>query len=71
MSKRKERPTCGNCRFWGERRDGDGYRRRYAPRPMPERLLTDRQGDVNRWPVFPITSAVDWCGEIEEASNNE
>jgi len=33
---------------------------------MPEQLLTDRDGNVNRYVVFPMTDGGDWCGEMVE-----
>ena len=62
-----EQPTCCNCRFWDPiDDDGFGHCRRYAPRSMPEQLLTDRDGNVNRYVGFPMTDGGDWCGEMVE-----
>jgi hypothetical protein len=51
-------PICETCRFWYERRDGEGKGEccRYAPRgPV-------RSGDYNS---FPVVWAHRWCGEHE------
>ena len=63
MSRDNETPTCGNCRFWDERSGGDGYCRRHPPRPQVVRLL---EADTDRYAVFPVTAAEDWCGELVE-----
>ncbi len=62
MSKDDERPTCGNCRYWDERKDGDGFCRRYAPRPV----VLDGEQSTWRYAAFPIVDAGDWCGELIE-----
>lgn len=62
-----EKPTCCDCRFWDHINDDiGGFCRRHAPRPTPEKLLMDRDGNVIRYVHFPLTAADDWCGELVE-----
>ena len=55
------KPTCGGCRFWDEVTEvGDEERygncRRYPP--------TMLQFDESPYPVWPLTAAAEWCGEL-------
>ncbi|MEK9809272.1 MAG: hypothetical protein VW362_02415 [Candidatus Nanopelagicales bacterium] len=56
--------TCETCRFWlkDKKYEDMGICRRHAPSPQ---ILHDEQDEENRWPIYPLTTVWDWCGEHE------
>lgn len=62
--------VCATCRFWDrhmkkDKELGFGECRRYAPRPVIEKLKGELKV-VEQWSSWLSTADSDWCGEWEK-----
>jgi hypothetical protein len=55
--------VCSACKHWNNKSADEGECRRYSPQALVF-VVDDETKYETR---FPVTQAIDWCGEFERA----